>query len=188
MQKLILNKKTRILEVAIVVIVILVGAGLRILPHLPNFAPIVAIALFSGVYFSKKVALILPLAAMIISDIFIGYYDLKLMATVYGSFLLITLLGVWLKGHKKWPVILGSSLVGSLTFFFLTNLAAWAFTPWYAKTLSGILQCYLMALPFFRNALLGDLFYVIVFFGLYGIIEILVQKRIRIFKTVNFLA
>ena len=166
------------MEISIAIAFVLMGAGLRLIPHPPNFAPIGALALFGGVYLSRKTALILPLAAMVISDIFIGYYEISLMVFVYGSFLLCVALGFWLKRHKKWQTILGSSFLASLTFFLSTNFAVWAFTPWYAKTFSGIIQCYLMALPFFRNTLLGDLFYVTMFFGIYEMAMFLVRKKI----------
>jgi len=135
--------------------------------------------LFAGVYFSKRTALILPVAAMLISDIFIGYYGISLMAVVYGSFLLYVLLGFWLKKNKKWYTIGGSAILGAVLFFLITNFAVWAFTPWYAKTLSGLIQCYLMALPFFRNTLFGNLFYVSAFFGIYELARALVRAWAR---------
>ena len=177
-----LIKKGKILEVAIIIIFILIGVGLRILPHPPNFTPIAAIALFGGFYFSKKIAFILPMAAMVISDIFIGYYQLILMVVVYGSFLLFVILGFWLKKHKKWYNILAGSLLAALLFFILTNFAVWAFTPWYAKTLPGLIQCYFMALPFLKNTLLGDLFYVSVFFGIYELAGVLVREKYKVVK------
>ncbi len=70
-----------------------VGIGLRLLPHAPNFTPIIAIALFGGFYLSKKTAWILPVAALVVSDIFIGYYEISVMLAVYGSFLLCVGLG-----------------------------------------------------------------------------------------------
>ncbi len=171
-------KEKKVLETLSAVLLILIGVGLRLIPHPPNFAPIGALALFGGVYLSRKTALILPLAAMVISDIFIGYYEIKLMIFVYGSFLICVALGFWLKRHKKWQTILGSSILSALIFFLLTNFAVWAFTPWYAKTFSGIIQCYLMALPFFKNTLLGDLFYVTVFFGAYEMARFLIREKI----------
>ena len=177
MKNIIKNRK--ILEVSIAIVFVLIGASLRLIPHAPNFAPIGAIALFGGVYLSRKLALVIPLAAMVISDVFIGYYEVALMAFVYGSFLLCVVLGFWLKRHKKWQTILGSSFLASLTFFFLTNFAVWAFTPWYAKTFSGLIQSYLMALPFFRNTLLGNLFYATVFFGAFEIADVLVRKILK---------
>ena len=177
-------KKIQIADVAIAVLLVLIGVGLRLLPHPPNFAPITAIALFAGVYLSKRTALILPIAAMAISDIFIGYYAFSLMAVVYGSFLLCVFLGFWLKKNKKWYTIGGSAILGAVLFFLITNFAVWAFTPWYAKTLSGLIQCYFMALPFFKNTLLGDLFYVSAFFGIYELAGVLVRKKFTIIEKV----
>jgi len=180
-------KNQKILEFIIVLVLILVGISLRFLPHAPNFTPIAAIALFGGVYFSRKIALILPLIAMIISDIFIGFYSFGLMLSVYGSFLLCVVLGFWLKKYKKdknWQSILGTSLLGAILFFTITNFAVWAFTPWYAKTFSGIIQCYIMALPFFRNTLMGNLFYVTIFFGIYEIVEVWIKNKLRINRKI----
>lgn len=165
------------LEFAIAIIFVLVGVSLRLLPHPPNFAPIAAIALFGGVYLSRKTALILLIAIMMISDIFIGSYGIKLMAFVYASFLICVFLGFWLKKHKKWQTILGSSILSGIIFFILTNFAVWIFTPLYAKTFSGMIQSYVMALPFFRNTLLGNIFYVGAFFGSYEIVRVLIKKK-----------
>ena len=175
-------KNIRKIEFFAALIFILIGAGLRLLPHAPNFTPIAAIALFAGVYFSRKAALILPLLAMAVSDIFIGYYDFWVMISVYGSFLLFVALGFWLKKHKKWHTIAGSAFLSAVLFFLITNFAVWVFTPWYAKTLSGIIQCYLLALPFLKNTLLGNLFYTLVFFGGYELIEVWIKSRLMVKK------
>ena len=186
MFKFILNKKVNvgILELSVALVIILIGAGLRLLPHPPNFAPITAIALFGGVYLTRRKALLLPILAMVISDIFIGYYELSLMIAVYGSFLLFVLLGFWLKKHKKWYTVLGSSVLAAITFFLLTNFAVWLFAPWYAKNIFGLIQCFLMALPFFRNTLLGNLFYVPCFFGAYEIAKVWIRRKFRVMGTI----
>jgi hypothetical protein len=167
----------------VVLLFIVIGVALRLLPHPPNFTPIAAIALFGGVYLSKKIALVLPLAVMVISDIFIGSYEPKLMVFVYGSFILCVILGLWLKNHKRWQTIFGASVLGSILFFFITNFAVWAFSSWYERSFSGITQCYLMALPFFRNSLLGDLFYVFSFFGIYELAKRLIIKCDYLWET-----
>lgn len=179
-----LTKKGKILEFSIAVILIIIGIVFRFLPHPPNFTPIAAIALFGGVYFSRKLAFILPMAAMVISDIFIGFYEPKLMASVYGSFLLCVVLGFWLKKNKKWYTVLGGSISASIIFFVITNFAVWAFTFWYPHNFSGLIQCYLMALPFFKNTLLGDLSYVIILFGTYELAEAWVRKKFAIPKEI----
>jgi len=172
-------KKIQILEITIAIILVLIGASMRLISHPPNFTPIAAIALFAGVYLSKRTALILPVLAMVISDIFIGHYEISLMTVVYGSFLFYVLLGFWLKKNKKWYTIGGSAILGAVLFFLITNFAVWVFTPWYVKTFAGLIQCYFMALPFFKNTLLGDLFYVSVFFGIYELVRIWVRAWVR---------
>jgi hypothetical protein len=175
-----LNETGKNLELIFAMVFIGIGVALRLLPHPPNFAPIAAIALFGGVYFSKRPALALPLIAMVVSDIFIGVYDQKLMLSVYSSFILCTLIGFWLKNNKKWYTVLGASFFGAVLFFIVTNFAVWAFASWYVKDFSGLAQCYLMALPFFKNTLLGDLFYATVFFGGYELIEVWIRKKFGI--------
>lgn len=150
---------------------ILAAVVLRLIPHMPNFVPIAAMALFGGVYLGKKEAIIVPIVAMFVADYFIGFYNPVIMIAVYGSFLAIGLMGIWLKKHKTATNILGASLIGSVGFFLVTNFAMWAaqsgFTQTlYPQTMQGLLDCYIMGLPFFRNTLLGDLFYVGALFGL----------------------
>ncbi len=171
-------------KIIIFVILVVLGFTFRLLPHSWNFTPIGAIALFSGFYFKKKYAFAIPVLAMFISDAFLGFYNWKLMPIVYGSFLLCVVLGFWLKKHKKWYTVAGTSIIAALLFFFITNFAVWIFTPWYAKTLSGVIQCYIMAIPFFRNTLLGNLFYVTVFFGAYEIIQVLIKNKLAILEKV----
>lgn len=180
-----LNKKGKFIEIFIAIALVLIGVSLRLLPHPPNFAPIAAIALFGGVYLSRRTAFILPLAAMVISDIFIGYYEFGLMTAVYGSFLLCVFLGFWLKKHKKWYTVGGSAILTAIIFFLITNFAVWAFTSWYPKTLLGLWQSYLMALPFFRNTLMGDLFYVTLFFGVYEMVEVWLKKKFKITEKIH---
>ena len=134
---------------------------LKYLPHIPNFAPIAAMALFGAVYLDKKRALIWPLMAMFVADCFIGFYNPWIMIAVYGSFLLIGLIGLWIRKYKTIPSIIGGSLSGSIIFFVVSNFAIWAVPhSLYARTWNGLILCYEMGLPFFRNTLIGDLFYV----------------------------
>lgn len=179
-----MKKQTyRKIEFATALLFILIGVVLRIVPHAPNFAPVAAIALFGGVYFSRKTALLLPLAAMFFSDIFIGFYDLKIMAAVYGSFILTVILGFLAKRSKKWHVIGGAAILSSVLFFLITNFAVWLFSPMYSKTVFGLIQCYVMALPFFGNTLLADLFYTGVFFGAYEFAMAQLRKKTEYEKS-----
>jgi len=146
-------------------ILILLGFASRLLPHPANFAPIAAIALFSGMYLNHRWAVVAPLLAMFASDLFIGLYDFRIMAAVYISFALSWMIGLWVKKRKKFSTVLGGTLLGSIIFFLTTNAAVWAFAGMYLPSFEGLMQSYYMALPFFRNSLLGDLFYVGVMVG-----------------------
>src|SRR3989344_891169 len=149
---------------------ILFGALLRVIPHAANFAPIGAVALVVRVYLNKRYALILPLAAMFISDIFIRFDSLQSRLMVYGSFMLIGLLGLAIRNHKNIFTVVGASLAGSTLFFLITNCVLFYSTKMYPHTLAGQIASYTNALPFFRATLHGDLFYVAVLFGAYELI------------------
>jgi hypothetical protein len=151
---------------------ILLGAILRVIPHPGNFAPIAAMALFGGANLNKKQALLVPLAAMVVSDFFIGFDGIISRAMVYGSFLAIGLMGLWLKNHKNVYTVVGASLAASVLFFLVTNLPFVHPNSLYSYTLQGTLTSYANALPFFRNTLLGDLFYTSVFFGAYELVRL----------------
>lgn len=151
----------------IAIFLVIFGVVCRLIPHWWNFTPLAAIALFAGVYLGRRYFVIIPLLAMLIGDLFIGFYEIKLMLAVYLSFLIIGLIGYFIKKYKSAETIVASSILASILFFLITNWAVWQFSPWYAKTLQGLIYCYTMALPFFRNTLLGDLFYTGVLFGVY---------------------
>lgn len=169
------NNKSQLL---LIITLIAIAAGLRLLPHAPNFAPIGALALFGGAYLKKHWSYVLPIGAMIASDLLIGLYNFKIMAAVYLSFILIVFLGTLARQQKSAAKIIGLTLTGSIVFFFITNFAVWALTPMYPQTISGLASCFIAALPFFKNTLLGDLFYVGIFFGSFEIISFLVRKQI----------
>ena len=155
-------------------LIIFLAVLMRLVPHIPNFAPISAMALFGGVYINKKHALIVPLLAMLVSDFFLGFH--KGIPFVYGSFLLIGLIGIWLREHKSLRNILAATFFSSLLFFIITNFGVWLIGEIYPKTFSGLIQCYIFALPFFRNTILGDAFYVGILFGSYELMLKLSKK------------
>jgi hypothetical protein len=160
------------------IILIIFGISLRLLPHPPNFTPIGAIAIFSGAYFAnKKYYFLIPLATMLFSDIFIGFAEIWITLAVYGSFAIAGLIGLWLKKNKNLTNTIGASLLASSTFFIITNFVVWLSTSWYTKDVSGIIQCYFLAIPFFKNTLFGDLFYVGLFFGIYEGIKYYAKKK-----------
>ena len=123
----------------------------RFLPHPPNFTPITAIALLSSKGFTNRwVVFLIPIVSLFISDLFIGLH--ATIPFVYISFILITLLGIYVK-----KINIGSVLLSSTLFFLISNFGVWLL--YYPINVEGIIQCYTLALPFFFNTVLGDLVY-----------------------------
>ncbi len=158
---------------------ILLAALSRLLPHPPNFSPVEAIALFGGAYFASRVwAVAVPLLAMLVSDIALGlsmggdYWSYVATSltfwSVYACVVLSSVLGFGLRGRVNGARVLGYGLAGSVLFFAVTNFAVWLMaTPvsGHNACVSGLGACYLTAVPFFKNTVLGTLFYSAVLFG-----------------------
>ncbi len=174
-----MNKKNTLIIAGLLIIL---GFASRLLPHPANFAPIGAIALFGGLYLPKRLAIILPVVAMFVSDIFIGFYAWQIMLAVYGSFAIVGLIGLLVRKNKKAATVIGGTILGSILFFLITNFAVWAFGSMYTHTFAGLTQCYAMAIPFFKNTLLGDLFYT---GALVGAFELLTYWRRRSILVTN---
>jgi len=137
----------------------------RFLPIAPNFSPIMAVALFSGAFFAnRKLALLIPIVAMFISDLVIGLHST--MFAVYASFGIIALLGMKIRTITAKSVLL-NSLAGAVIFFVITNLAVFA-AGWYGYTVAGLVSCFEMAIPFFRYTLASSVAYsAVLFYGFY---------------------
>ncbi len=161
------SKRDKIL-LSLGLVALIIGA--RLIPHLPNFTPVAASALAATVYLGRRWGVGVALVGMILSDIFIGFYDWRLMAAVYGAFVMIALFGSLLKRYYSPLNVISASLLSSLFFFLVTNLAVWAFSSWYSKDLPGLIYCFTLALPFFRYTLAGDLFYTALLFPLFHLL------------------
>ena len=151
-------------------LMVFAAAFIRLLPHPPNFAPIAAMALFGGAYFNKKwAAIIVPLFAMFITDLFLGFHPT--MWAVYLSFVLIVMIGMVMIKQKKVTNIFFASVIASVVFFVISNFGVWLSTPYYEKTSIGLAACFTAAIPFFHQTLLSDLFFVAILFGLFEIFK-----------------
>ena len=157
---------------------IFAAAFTRLIPHYPNFTAVGAIALFGGAYLpNKKMAFIIPFAAMIITDLIIGFHPT--MWAVYLSIGLIVVVGLQLSKNKKVSNIFLAAISSSVLFFVITNFAQWISDPFYAKTGAGLAQCFTLAIPFFTYTALGDMFYVAVIFGAYELAKSRVPFLVR---------
>ena len=139
-----------------------------------NFSPIGAIALFAGAYIqNKRMAFVLPVAALLFSDILLevfystGFY--RDMIFVYGSFGIIVLLGFLLRGRTQRQTIMVASLFSSIVFFLISNFGTWLMYSMYPHTLTGLVNCYIAGIPFFKGTVMGDLFYNLLLFGSFAL-------------------
>ena len=162
---------------------ILAAAAFRLIPHPPNFTPICAMALFGGAALAnRKLAFFVPLLAMFLSDLFIEFDPSRVW--VYGSIVLVTLLGRALQTRRRNPAaVVAGSLVGSTLFFIVTNFGVWAMSGWYELTASELVRCYVSAIPFFDKTLLGDLLFSGALFGGLALLE--ARQSSAVTATVN---
>lgn len=153
---------------------IVLGALSRLIVHVPNFTPVIAIALFAGVYLKKNQAVIFSILILAMTDIILGYHPTILFT--WGTIGLIAALGIVLRKKKSFPKTLGFSLLSAFLFYLITNFGVWLTTGIYAKTLTGLVECYVMAIPFFRSTLVSTLGYTFVLFGAYEILASQIKK------------
>lgn len=154
----------QISRLSYVFLMVLCAAGSRLLPHPPNFTPVLAISLFAGAFLPKAwQALLVALFSMVLSDAFIGFHDLAIV--VYVSMAAIVLLGRIVQDNPFGAKTLGVGVLGSVFFFVVTNLFVWLTSGMYPVNPEGLVACFTMAIPFFQNSILGDLFYGVVLFG-----------------------
>ena len=164
---------------AMLLIAMIVGAAsFRLVPHPSNFTPIGALALFAGAHFDeKRWAFIVPLAAMLLSDLVIGFHSG--MPVIYAVFAAIVCMGFLLK-EKKTALRVTTALFAAAVFFFtVSNFAVWAAEGLYPMTFQGLVTCYVAAIPFFQNWLAGTLFYSAILFGGF----VLAERKLPVFAS-----
>ncbi len=160
-----------IYRVASAVVVQHGGAG-----WLSNFAPLAAIALCGAIYFPRKYKFTVPFAALLISDLILDFYYGASLADPlilcrYLAYALVGLLGLAISRRASLKTIIPASLAGSTIFYGITNFFSWLTDPGYVKNFAGLIQSLTVGLPqygaptwmFFRNSLVSDLFFTLLF-------------------------
>jgi|SRR3990172_1282972 len=142
---------------------VLIACISRLFPHIDNVTPVFAIALFGGATLSdKRLAFVIPLLAMFLSDLFLGFHNT--MIYVYVSFIIISAIGILIRNSVKPHIVLIASLISSTLFFLISNFGVWA-SGGCVGGFAGMITTYELGLPFFRTPLLGDLVFNTVLFG-----------------------
>ncbi len=160
MNNLFLATKRNIFPISLILILALA----RLIPHPPNFTPVIAVAIMSSYFFKNiKVSFIVLLVAMFISDLFIGFYEN--LSFVYISLILITYIFHKISIKINFKNLFVYGFAGSLIFFIVSNFGVWALgSPGlndiaYDKSLSGLIQCYILAIPFFGNTFFSTIIF-----------------------------
>ena len=173
-----MSKGQTVLVIAALVAVGVIG---RLVPHMPNFAPVTATALFCGAYMTRRQSFAALAAVLLVSDYMLLYikpyggtsFDTLYMPWqlwhstlpyIYASFAISAAVGWWVKSRRSSGYVVAAALLCSVQFFLISNAGVWA-AGMYDRGLDGLMQSYTMALPFFRGTALGDLFYASIFFG-----------------------
>jgi len=141
--------------------VILVLSFSRIIPHPSNFTPILAVGIFSGFYFKNFIlSFFIVIFSMFLGDIYLGFHST--MFFTYTSLSLAVLIGFFIKKLNFKEVAFGG-LASSVCFFIITNFGVWILSPMYEKSFAGLMQSYIMGIPFFHNTLISTFLYLLLF-------------------------
>ena len=175
------------IQTIVVSLVVLVVSFLRVIPHIHNFSPIIALAIFGALHYkNKSLSYIVPIISLWFSDFLINNFIYKIsnenITFLYEGFYwqyisYLTIIFLSLNFNKKKITILNVlflTLSSSLIFFVITNFGYWLTSSTYSNNLSGLFECYVAGIPFYKGTLFGTLFYTPAFIGTYY----LFQKRI----------
>ena len=160
MERLLMNLRKEIFPISLILIL----AFARLIPHPPNFTPIIAVAILSG-YFFKNIYLSFAtlLISMLLADAFIGFYNHIFF--VYLSLLLIAFVFYKISEKINFKNLFIYGFIGSLIFFIISNFGVWVlgghgvYDAAYEKNLNGLVECYVLAIPFFGSTFLSTLIF-----------------------------
>lgn len=143
--------------------VILITVISRLIPHLPNFTPVLAVALFLGTNNKNKYfSYLIPISILFISDLIIGFYST--LPYVYLSVISVVMIGAMNK-FKSHKLTILNVLLSSFMFFVVTNFGVWLVDGLYAMNFEGLVNCYINAIPFYRNEFISNIIFSTTLFG-----------------------
>jgi hypothetical protein len=166
--KFVLGDKNKIMnksilkKVCLVVVLIVLAVAWRVINHnlqlAPNLELITVVSVMAAVIIGWKAALVVPITSMILSDLIIG--NSSIFIFTWGSFVIIGLGALLLRKLSQKPksqilYSVGFAIASSFLFFAVTNFGVWA-QGWYPATWSGLINCFTMAIPFYRTMLIGN--------------------------------
>ena len=154
MQNLSINLKKEIFPIGLILILALS----RLMPHPDNFTPIIALAIMSSYFFRNvNFSYAIMLFSMLLADFFIGFYSYMLF--VYVSLFLIVLIFFKISKKMNYKNLFIFSFFGSAIFFLISNFGVWLVGNLYERNINGLIECYFMAIPFFKNTIISTLIF-----------------------------
>jgi len=154
------------MDLGLVAFLIALNVVARLLPHAPGFLPVAASGLFAArVLRIPALALLVPVLGMILSDVALPGEDWRIQAVGFAAIAIPALAGMLTRRWRGVLPVVATMVPCSVLFFLLSNGAVWAFGNLYPRTLEGLTQCYIAALPFLEKTVLGDLFWTAALFG-----------------------
>lgn len=178
-----MTQRKFLLRFSILTALIVICAFSRIILPIPNFSPLGAIGLFGAAYFTKKwQAFSIPIIATWLSDLLLnnliyGEYFSEFVWFYpgfywqYGSYMLITLVGVIIFRKINLQRIIGGAFASTIIFYLISNFGVWASGLMYPLTANGLITCYIAGIPYINGTLLGDLFYSGIMFGGFALLQ-----------------
>ena len=155
MNKFNINIKNYILPICLILIL----SFSRLIPHPYNFTPLLAAGVFSGFYFRQFfLGLFVIIVSMFIGDLFLGFHST--MFFTYIALIVPVALGIFMR-RFKFTAIVVTSLISSIAFFLITNFGAWLTLDIYEKNFAGLINSYVLAIPFFHNTLISTFLYLL---------------------------
>lgn len=166
-----MKSRSAVTDLVVISLLVILAAASRLLPHAPGFVAVTGASMFAGWYLRRgSLAYLVPLIVLSLSDLVLGFYQPALMLAVYLVAVAPVLAGRLLRGNASVLRLAASTLCCSVLSLLTINFFVWLTSAWYAKTATGLLQCYLAALPFFKYRLAGDICSVVVCFGVYALV------------------
>ncbi len=152
-----------------VFVLIIIAVFSRLIPHPWNLTAVGSVALFSGAYLKpRNLGFAVPLLAFLITDLILGVHNTMLFT--YAAVAICSFLGIRYLQKPKPASVLGMSFASSLIFFVISNFGVWVVGGFYPLTAQGLLNCFVMAVPFFQGQIIGDLLHSALLFGVYAVV------------------
>jgi hypothetical protein len=148
---------------------VVAGALSRLLHLPPNIAAVTGVTLLAGYALRNMwLALLVPVAAMALADVVLGWYP-GVLAT-YAGMAAGVFIARWLLAPLTVPRLIATTFLASLSFFILSNFGTWL-EGWYGYTFDGLVACFIAAIPFWQNSLIADFTSTALAFGIFLLVR-----------------